>query len=175
MYLVEFQDCTGNLMSRKLTATRFMSIGRVFRKLVGLVAMYAPISGQMRAKLQAIRGVRFEDVSGCYIGGQVYLDDMSPESIFIGKNVVITSGTKILVHFYDSKHVPDEKDIHKFYYGKVRIEADCFIGMNVVVARPVTIGKGAVVAANSLIMSDVAPYTIVAGVPAVKLKDRFEK
>lgn len=162
-------------MSRELAARRFMSIGRIIRKLVGLVAMYAPISGTMRARLQAVRGVRFEDVSGCYICGQVYLDDMSPESIFIGKNVVITSGAKILTHFYDSKHTPDENDIHRFYYGEVRIEENCFIGMNVVVARPVTIGKGAVVAANSLIMNDVAPYTIVAGVPAVKLKDRFAK
>jgi virginiamycin A acetyltransferase len=37
----------------------------------------------------------------------------------------------------------------------------------------VTIGNGAVVAANAVVTHDVEPYTIVGGVPAKKIRDRF--
>ena len=38
----------------------------------------------------------------------------------------------------------------------------------------VTIGAGAIIAAHSVVTHDVAPYTIVAGVPARFLRRRFE-
>lgn len=39
--------------------------------------------------------------------------------------------------------------------------------------RGVTIGDGAVAAANSVVTKDVAPYTIVGGSPARVIKPRF--
>lgn len=50
---------------------------------------------------------------------------------------------------------------------------DVWIGMNAIILRGVTIGDGAVVAANSVVTRDVAPYTIVGGNPARLLKRRF--
>lgn len=46
-------------------------------------------------------------------------------------------------------------------------------GYNIFIGNHVLIGEGAVVAAGSLVTKDVAPYTLVGGVPAKKLKDRF--
>lgn len=50
---------------------------------------------------------------------------------------------------------------------------DVWIGMNAIILRGVAIGDGAVVAANSVVTRDVAPYTVVGGNPARLLKPRF--
>ncbi|MDT9023733.1 MULTISPECIES: 2,3,4,5-tetrahydropyridine-2,6-dicarboxylate N-acetyltransferase [Rossellomorea] len=57
----------------------------------------------------------------------------------------------------------------------VVIEDDVVIGANAVVLEGVTVGKGSVVAAGAIVVDDVAPYTVVAGTPAKKLKDIDEK
>jgi phosphonate metabolism protein (transferase hexapeptide repeat family) len=49
---------------------------------------------------------------------------------------------------------------------------DTWIGHAAMVKPEVTVGHGAVVAAGAVVTKDVAPYTIVAGVPAVKVRDR---
>lgn len=58
--------------------------------------------------------------------------------------------------------------------GQIIIENDCWIGMNATIMSGVTIGNGAVVAANSVVTKDVPPYAIVAGNPARIVKYRFE-
>ncbi|OIU72391.1 2,3,4,5-tetrahydropyridine-2,6-dicarboxylate N-acetyltransferase [Rossellomorea aquimaris] len=57
----------------------------------------------------------------------------------------------------------------------VIIEDDVVIGANAVVLEGVTVGKGAVVAAGAVVVDDVAPFTVVAGTPAKKLKDIDDK
>lgn len=53
----------------------------------------------------------------------------------------------------------------------VVIEDDVVIGANVVVLEGIRVGKGAVVAAGAIVTKDVEPNTVVAGIPARKLKD----
>jgi 2,3,4,5-tetrahydropyridine-2,6-dicarboxylate N-acetyltransferase len=57
----------------------------------------------------------------------------------------------------------------------VVIEDEVLIGANAVVVEGVTVGRGAVVAAGAVVLSDVAPYTVVAGTPARKIKDIDDK
>lgn len=57
----------------------------------------------------------------------------------------------------------------------VIIEDNVLIGANAVVIEGVRVGKGAIVAAGAIVIEDVAPYTVVGGVPARKLKDVDEK
>lgn len=54
-----------------------------------------------------------------------------------------------------------------------RIGHDVWIGAKAVIMRGVTIGHGAIVAAGAIVTKDVAPYTIVTGVPAKPLRRRF--
>lgn len=55
----------------------------------------------------------------------------------------------------------------------VTIGNDVWIGHGAVIMPGVSIGDGAVVGANAVVTHDVAPYMIVAGVPAKPLRQRF--
>lgn len=52
---------------------------------------------------------------------------------------------------------------------------DVWVGANVIIARGVKIGDGAIIGANSLVINDVPPYAIVGGSPAKVLKYRFSE
>lgn len=51
---------------------------------------------------------------------------------------------------------------------------DVWIGRNCTIMPGVKIGDGAIIAANSVVVKDVEPYTIVAGNPAKFIKKRFD-
>ncbi len=55
----------------------------------------------------------------------------------------------------------------------VRIGSDVWIGVNAVILEGVEIGDGAIIGAGSVVNSNVAPYSIAAGVPAKFRKWRF--
>jgi tetrahydrodipicolinate N-acetyltransferase len=57
----------------------------------------------------------------------------------------------------------------------VIVEDDVVIGANCVVLEGVTVGKGAVVAAGAVVVDDVPPNTVVAGIPARVIKEIDEK
>lgn len=57
--------------------------------------------------------------------------------------------------------------------GPIIVGSDVWIGLNALIMSGVTIGHGAVVAANATVTRDVAPYAVVGGVPARVLKYRF--
>lgn len=54
------------------------------------------------------------------------------------------------------------------------LESDVWIGQRSTIFAGVRIGRGAIVAAGSVVTNDVPPYTVVGGVPARQLKKRFE-
>lgn len=53
------------------------------------------------------------------------------------------------------------------------IGSDVWIGFRVTIMSGVQVGNGAIIAAGSVVTTDVAPYSIVAGVPAKKIRERF--
>ena len=53
----------------------------------------------------------------------------------------------------------------------IRIEDKVWFGANVTICPGVTIGEGAVVAAGAVVNKDVAPRTVVGGVPAKFIKN----
>ena len=58
---------------------------------------------------------------------------------------------------------------------KCYIEDDVWIGARVIIIHGVSIGRGSIIAAGSVVTKDVAPYSIVGGVPARLIKMRFNK
>lgn len=57
--------------------------------------------------------------------------------------------------------------------GDTHIMDGAWIGMRAMIMPGVTIGEGAIVASGAIVTKDVAPYTIVAGNPAVPVRQRF--
>lgn len=53
----------------------------------------------------------------------------------------------------------------------IRVCSNAWIGMNCLILKGVTIGEGAIVGAGSVVTKDVAPWTVVAGNPAVLIKE----
>lgn len=58
---------------------------------------------------------------------------------------------------------------------KVTIGHDTWLGHGSTVLPGVTVGDGAVVGAGAVVSKDVAPYTIVGGVPAKPIRERFDR
>jgi acetyltransferase-like isoleucine patch superfamily enzyme len=67
------------------------------------------------------------------------------------------------------------KDGHPASKGPTVIGNDVWIGYRSVILSGVTIGNGAIIGAGSIVTKDIAPYSIVAGNPAVHIKYRFSE
>jgi hypothetical protein len=74
-------------------------------------------------------------------------------------------------YFDDAKHEPDFFAARRSQ--RVCIGHDTWIGHGVTVLPGVTIGDGAVVGSGAVVTRDVAPYTVVGGVPARFIRERF--
>ncbi|MGV8947231.1 MAG: CatB-related O-acetyltransferase [Lutibacter sp.] len=57
----------------------------------------------------------------------------------------------------------------------ITIGHDVWIGHGVIILGNVTVGNGAILAAGSVVTKDIAPYAIVAGVPAKTIRKRFSE
>jgi phosphonate metabolism protein (transferase hexapeptide repeat family) len=58
---------------------------------------------------------------------------------------------------------------------RVTIGHDVWIGHGATILPGVTVGNGAVIGAGAVVSKDVVPYTIVGGVPAKLIRERFGK
>lgn len=56
---------------------------------------------------------------------------------------------------------------------RTQIGADVWIGQRAMVRAGVTVGTGAVIGAGAVVTRDVAPYSIVVGIPAKPIRSRF--
>ena len=132
----------------------------------------APLSARLiRPMLHRWRGVNVgKDV---FIGLEVMFDSVYPERISIGNGCIITNRVHFLAHNRDMKGYGPHVRIKDCGYivKDIVIEDDVVIGIDSIILPGVRIGKGAVVAAGSLVNKDVAPYTMVGGVPAKVLKE----
>ena len=93
--------------------------------------------------------------------------------VVIGPHVTIITGN----HRIDAvgKYITEltEKDKRPEDDSDVTIGTGAWIGANVIILKGVHVGRESVVAAGSVVTHDVPPYTIVGGVPARYIRDRF--
>ena len=144
---------------------KYMSFKRIVHIFFMWLSNVLPLRGHHRYKLVKLGGVNIK--GRCFIYRNVYFDSVAPELITIEKGVTITQGTTILTHYLD----PSQPGRH-YRRGEVHIEEDAFVGCNVTICNSVTIGKGSIVGAGSVVTKDIPPYQCWAGNPAHYIKDR---
>ncbi|MBW4518926.1 MAG: acyltransferase [Scytolyngbya sp. HA4215-MV1] len=105
--------------------------------------------------------------NGVSIGTYVHM--WCQGGITIGNRVLIASHTAITSVTHNHSKADMRKDTIR---QPVIIEDDVWIGAHAVILPGITIGKGAVIGANSVVTKDVAPYSIMIGSPAKVHKQR---
>lgn len=141
------------------------------------------------------RGIRLGDGVGLYEGVRLVLGDpwACPDAgISLGDGVIVNafsylSGEGGLVveqgvlfgpqtcilsagHEIDDGH--DDISANALTYAPIRIRRGAWIGAAATVLQGVTVGRGAVVAAGSVVTRDVPDFAVVAGVPAQVIRYR---
>lgn len=106
---------------------------------------------------------------GSIIGDKAILDARRG-GISIGRYVNIGS----YVSIYTDQHDYNDPHFGTSYekVGAVILEDRVWIGPNAIILHSVRIGEGAVIAAGAVVTKDVAPFTVVGGIPAKKIAER---
>ncbi|MGB3348843.1 CatB-related O-acetyltransferase [Brucella anthropi] len=128
----------------------------------------------------------FEETVVRYLYGDEYSlkawDSQWPvDQLYIGDYVCIGAEAVILMGG-NHTHRTDWFSLYPFpdvileaYKGKgdTVIGDGAWLGMRSMIMPGITIGEGAIIASGAIVTKDVAPYTIVAGNPAVPIRSRF--
>jgi acetyltransferase-like isoleucine patch superfamily enzyme len=100
---------------------------------------------------------------GTWIGAFTVIDGSG--GLSIGEGCDISCGAQIYTHS-TAKRCVSGKSYDVIDRKATVIGPRVFIGANATVLMGVTIGEGAVIGAGAVVSRDVAPYTVVTGVPA---------
>lgn len=123
-------------------------------------------SGFIMAKVEFRHGRNIEIGDYCFINKYTLLDGRGGKLV-IGNNVDIAQE----VNIWTLSHDPHD-DFHTVWGKDVIIEDYVWIASRVTIMPGVHIGRGAVIAAGSIVTKDVPAMAIVAGMPAKVVGER---
>lgn len=114
------------------------------------------------------QGISIGDNSGIGLRARVQGPLEIGNDVMMGPDVIL----------YTKNHESKRTDIPMIKQGttspeKVVIEDDVWIGARVIILPGVTIGKGSILGAGSVVTKNVEPYTVMGGVPAREIKTRL--
>lgn len=98
--------------------------------------------------------------------------------VSIADNVTfILSGNHYIDTFttYPFKVLCFDEKVEAWGKGPIKVGDDVWIGYGATILSGVTIGQGALIAAGSVVVKDVEPYSVVGGNPAKLIKYRYPK
>jgi acetyltransferase-like isoleucine patch superfamily enzyme len=109
------------------------------------------------------------------------------EYVFLAAACLVGPGTSIgafsmlapRVAIIGDDHVTDDAGVPMQFAGRppqqaTIIQRDVWVGYGAIIRRGVTVGDGAIIAAGAVVTKDVPPFEIWAGVPARRVRDRFD-
>lgn len=112
---------------------------------------------------------------GCKLLGDVIIE----RYCLLSANIFASSGNHYafaypthLIKEQDKEILSTEKGRNE-HSQQIRIEEDCWIGYGVFIKQGISIGRGAVIGANSVVLNNVDPYSVQGGIPSKEIKKRF--
>jgi len=105
-------------------------------------------------------------------GCRIYGDITIGQRCIFAPNVFVSSGT----HAFDTlphRPIQEQDQLAPIAPKAIRIFGDCWFGINTVLLHNITIGRGCVIGANSVVNSDIPPFSIAVGNPARVVKQRL--
>lgn len=102
----------------------------------------------------------------CWIGEQVWIDNL--DSVTLGDHVCISQGALLLCGNHNYK-----KPTFDLIIAPIVLESGSWIGAKAGVSAGVTVGTHAVLSIGSVASTNLKPYGIYRGNPAVKVKERI--
>lgn len=91
--------------------------------------------------------------------------------VTIGDYTMIGPNTIIVDHDGHNSWPPRDRWTTSGTAAPIVIEQDVWIGMNCIILKGVTVGRGSIIAAGSVVVKNVDPACLYAGNPATKIKD----
>ncbi len=122
-------------------------------RLLQMLARGAPGATTWRVRLHRWRGVNIGE--GVWIGYDAIIETAYPHLVTIKDRAAVGMRATIIAHMRESQSVV--------------IEEDAIVGPGAIVLPNVTIGRGSIVTAGSVITTSVPPMTMVQGNPAVPI------
>lgn len=151
------------------TNNRYLLKTRFLRR-----AVVSPLFDKCGNKVVVERGANFGTGRGIEIGdfSMVGLNAYIRGPLKIGSNVLMGPECVILTtnHNFNRRNVPIR--LQGSTTKPIIIGNDVWIGQRVMIMPGVEIGDGAIIAAGAVVSKNVAPYTIVGGIPAKLIKQR---
>lgn len=97
--------------------------------------------------------------------------------MFTGGNHTLKSLSTYPFPVFPNEWGLDEWNVARAWdnHGDIMIGNDVWIGYEAVIMQGVTIGDGAIIGTRAVVSKDVAPYSIVGGVPAKEIRKRFDE
>ncbi len=170
----------GLLIPNRLRHLVRLRIDSMIRRLKAprMVWGYRDASGNWRAKTRISDTIYFNHPENCFIGDNVYIGHFSildgtgkltiEEGVQLaGWNGIYTHSSHIAIRLYGKHYQEISEEVKKGYRVKpVNISRYAFIGAGAIILPGASIGRGALVAAGSIVKNDVEDFQIVSGNPA---------
>ena len=129
-----------------------------FNHLFSLLTTY--LAGWPRGRNKLFRFIGMKIGKNCHISQKAIPDPLLPELIEFEDGSGCGIGVKLLTH--NAMHIKHGT----FSYGPIKVCENARIGAYSVILPGVTIGRGSIIGAGSIVSEDIPPYSIAYGFPA---------
>ncbi|MFX1275395.1 MAG: hypothetical protein ACFFAH_02950 [Promethearchaeota archaeon] len=137
-----------------------------FNHLFSLIVTY--LAGWPRARNKLFRFIGMKIGKNCHISEKAIPDPLLPELIEFEDGSGCGIGVKLLTH--NAMHIKHGS----FSFGPIKICENARIGAYSLILPGVTIGRGSIIGASSVVADDIPPYSIAIGSPAKVVRELTE-